>query len=348
MAWFDFAKFSNETLWFVVVLVVAIELSISRGTGAGAVLTYALLFNSIAQPLRDLHRMLDETSESGQQARDLAIVLATPIDQSYGSSRDEKRTESGRIGQASVMEQAALVVREMSYSYAGTNGDQNVLSNFSMTVPSGKRIGLAGPSGCGKSTLLKIVDRLQFGASGEILLFGRPLDTWSRHSLADTVGYVSQRYFLYRGTVRDNIVFGGGEEFSQIDVEASARRANIHDVIMGFPQGYDTLIHERGDSLSGGQAQRICLARALLRNPSLLLLDEPTSALDNESQRVVQRAIDELQGVTIIEVAHRLDTLRSADLIYVIDQGAIAQRGTFDELARSEGLFARLLNEPED
>lgn len=351
MAWFDFAKFSNETFWFVVVLVVAIEFSATRGSGSGVVLTYALLFNNITQPLRDLHRMLDETSESGQQARDLAIALSTPIDQSYGQNDDQipgARTQPTSLGDAQPSGALALSIRKASYSYQNSDGtEQPVLTNLSLSVPVGKRIGLAGPSGCGKSTLLKIVERLQFGAQGEILLFGKPLDSWNRQALADTVGYVSQRYFLYRGSVRDNIIFGSDGKYSQSDIEAAARRANIHDVIMSFPQGYDTLIHERGDSLSGGQAQRVCLARALLRNPSLLLLDEPTSALDNESQRVVQRAIDELEGVTIIEVAHRLDTLRSADLIYVLDHGEVAQYGSFDELEKSDGLFAKLLYAPE-
>jgi ATP-binding cassette, subfamily B, bacterial len=353
MAWFDFAKFSNETFWYVVVLVVAIEISVHRGSGAGIVLTYALLFNNITQPLRDLHRMLDETSESGQQARDLAIALASPIDESYEvrSANDvpSAREPISLNGNISSSLQAALEVRNVSYDYANADGeDVPVLQNLSLVVPSGQRIGLAGPSGCGKSTLLKIIERLQFGATGDILLFGKPLNLWDREALASTVGYVSQRYFLYRGTVRENIIFGAEGKFTNDDVEGAARRANIHDVIMSFPQGYETLIHERGDSLSGGQAQRVCLARALLRNPSLLLLDEPTSALDNESQRVVQRAIDELEGVTIIEVAHRLDTLRSADLIYVLDHGAVAQQGTYDELANGDGLFARLLYAPED
>jgi ATP-binding cassette subfamily B protein len=349
MAWFDFAKYSNETFWFAVVLIVSIELSISQGLGAGIILTYALLFNNITQPLRDLHRMLDETSESGQQARDLAVALATPIDQSYADDEEANPTESAGVGESNVQNESnALVVKDVSYSYKEVQAEQSVLAHLSLTVPSGKRIGLAGPSGCGKSTLMKLIDRLQFGATGQILLFGKPLESWSRRALTDTVGYVSQRYFLYRGTVRDNILFGAEGEFSQADVEVAARRANIHDVITSFPDGYDTLIHERGDSLSGGQAQRVCLARALLRNPSLLLLDEPTSALDNESQRVVQRAIDELEGVTIIEVAHRLDTLRSADLIYVLDQGTVVQHGSFEELAKNEGLFARLLYAPDD
>jgi ABC-type multidrug transport system fused ATPase/permease subunit len=131
-------------------------------------------------------------------------------------------------------------------------------------------------------------------------------------------------------------------------VEDAARRANVHDVIKNLSDGYQTLVHERGDSLSGGQAQRICLARALLRSPDLLLLDEPTSALDNESQRAVQRAIEELEGITIIEVAHRLDTLRSADRICVLEDGRLAEQGTYNELASADGVFARLLRSSHD
>lgn len=351
MAWFDFAKYSNETLWFVVVLIVAIQISISTSAGAGIVLTYALLFNNITQPLRDLHRMLDETAESGQQARDLAIALDSPIDESYKLGDSVADTSAPGVGATAAIDgqSPAVEIKNLSYSYLG--GDDHlhpVLKNLSLTVPTGSRVGLAGPSGCGKSTLLKLIERLQFGAQGEVMLLGKPLADWSRHELSDSVGYVSQRYFLYRGSIRDNILFGAEGQFTDEEVYAAAKRANMHDVIMSFPNGYDTLVQERGDSLSGGQAQRICLARALLRNPSLLLLDEPTSALDNESQRVVQRAIDELEGVTIIEVAHRLDTLRTADLIYVLDQGHVVQRGTFSELASSDGLFSQLLYSTEE
>jgi ATP-binding cassette subfamily B protein len=233
-------------------------------------------------------------------------------------------------------------VRDVLFSYPGSDG-RRVLDGVTFSVGAGERVGLAGPSGCGKSTLLKIIDRLQHGHVGDIELFGRPLSSYSRAELAKRVGYVSQRYFLYRGTVYDNIVFGMEEEVIPQQVEDAARRANVHDVIKNLSDGYQTLVHERGDSLSGGQAQRICLARALLRSPDLLLLDEPTSALDNESQRAVQRAIEELEGITIIEVAHRLDTLRSADRICVLEYGRLAEQGTYDELASADGVFARLL-----
>lgn len=360
MAWFDAAKYTNEALWYVLVLSFAIALVTIGKMGPGEVLAYALLFNNIIAPLRELHRMLDEVSESAQQARDLTNLLDRPKDISFSGSTDGNRMMVHEAVRAAVPVGAAVQatsahafsdevvrVRDVLFSYPGSDGGR-VLDGVTFSVNAGERIGLAGPSGCGKSTLLKIIDRLQHGYVGEIELFGRPLSSYSRSELAKRVGYVSQRYFLYRGTVYDNIVFGLEDEVIPQQVEDAARRANVHDVIKNLSDGYQTLIHERGDSLSGGQAQRICLARALLRSPDLLLLDEPTSALDNESQRAVQRAIEELEGITIIEVAHRLDTLRSADRICVLEDGRLAEQGTYDELALADGVFARLLRSSHD
>ncbi|WP_329244171.1 ABC transporter ATP-binding protein/permease [Actinoallomurus sp. NBC_01490] len=358
MAWFDAAKYANEALWYVLVLSFAIGLVTVGRLGPGEVLAYALLFNNIIAPLRDLHRMLDEAAESGQQARDLANLLDRPKDVSFSVSNRravvrEAAREAVPVGagvkgpNAGAFCDEVVQVRDVMFSYPGGDGSR-VLDGVSLSVRSGERVGLAGPSGCGKSTLLKIIDRLQHGYVGDIELFGVPLSSYSRAELARRVGYVSQRYFLYRGTIYDNIVFGLEDEVIPSQVEDAARRANVHDVIKNLSDGYQTLVHERGDSLSGGQAQRICLARALLRRPDLLLLDEPTSALDNESQRAVQRAIEELEGITIIEVAHRLDTLRSADRICVLEDGRLAEQGTYDELASSDGVFARLLRSSHD
>jgi ATP-binding cassette, subfamily B, bacterial len=360
MAWFDAAKYTNEALWYVLVLSFAIGLVTLGKLGPGEVLAYALLFNNIIAPLRDLHRMLDEVSESGQQARDLANLLDRPKDVSFSASNNTVRAvvrEAARepvpvgtamnAATACAFSDEVVRVRNVLFTYPGSE-DRPVLDGVTLSVRSGERVGLAGPSGCGKSTLLKIIDRLQHGYVGEIELFGIPLSSYSRSELAKRVGYVSQRYFLYRGTIYDNIVFGLEDEVIPQQVEDAARRANVHDVIKNLSDGYQTLVHERGDSLSGGQAQRICLARALLRRPDLLLLDEPTSALDNESQRAVQHAIEELEGITIIEVAHRLDTLRSADRICVLEDGRLAEQGTYDELASADGVFARLLRSSHD
>jgi ATP-binding cassette subfamily B protein len=346
MAWFDAAKYTNEAVWYVLVLSVSIALVTLGKLGPGEVLACALLYNNIVAPLRELHRMLDEAAESAQQARDLANLLDQPPDISFRQSAGEVMPGAGAAA-AGASSPEVLRVHDVFFSYPG-NAEDSVLDGISLSVRAGERVGLAGPSGCGKSTMLKIIDRLQHGYAGDIELFGMPLSSYGRRDLARRVGYVSQRYFLYRGTVYDNIVFGLGEEVSPQQVEDAAMRANVHDVIKNLPDGYQTLVHERGDSLSGGQAQRICLARALLRRPDLLLLDEPTSALDNESQRTVQRAIEELEGITIIEVAHRLDTLRSADRICVLEHGRLAEQGTYDELASNDGVFARLLRSSHD
>jgi ABC-type multidrug transport system fused ATPase/permease subunit len=210
------------------------------------------------------------------------------------------------------------------------------------SISTGERVGVVGASGCGKSTLLKLLARLTHGYAGEILVQGRPIRSISRDELVDMVGYVGQRPLLFQGTVRENLILGRpgiGDE----DAVQACIRANIHETILAMPDAYDTLIGEEGARLSGGQSQRLCLARALVQTPPIMLLDEPTSALDGPSQAVVQRAIDGLKDITMVVVAHRLGTLRTMDRILVMRQGRVVEEGTYDELVEGGGLFTQLL-----
>jgi subfamily B ATP-binding cassette protein MsbA len=203
-------------------------------------------------------------------------------------------------------------------------------------------VALVGPSGAGKSSLVMLIPRFFDPVAGRILLDGRDLRSISLRELRSQVGVVFQETLLFSGTVRDNIRYGDPAA-SDKEVVSAAEAANAAEFIAAFPDGYDTIVGERGVKLSGGQRQRIAIARALLKNPRILILDEATSSLDSESEALVQAALDRLmQGRTTFVIAHRLSTIVAADQILVIEQGRIVQRGTHQELLADSGLYRQL------
>jgi subfamily B ATP-binding cassette protein MsbA len=252
---------------------------------------------------------------------------------------DEPPTEVDRPGEGAARFEREIVYDRVSFRYGS---DDLVLSDVTFTLAKGQVIALVGPSGAGKSTIADLLPRFHDPTSGRILMDGVPLTALTRRSIRGLMGIVSQDTVLLNDTVYANIAYGSPGA-GRSEVEAAAAAANADGFIAALPQGYDTVLGERGTRLSGGQRQRIAIARALLRDPPILILDEATSALDTGSERLVQQAIDRLMcRRTVLVIAHRLATVRDADEIVVLDAGRIVQRGTHDELFRAGGLYRRL------
>lgn len=232
-----------------------------------------------------------------------------------------------------------IAFQHVSFHYA-SRPDMPVLRDVTFTAEPGQRIALVGPSGAGKSTIASIVLRFHDPVNGTVLIDGKDARDYPLTALRDRMAIVPQEVLLFGGTIRENIAYGKPNATQQ-EVEEAARKANAHSFISSFPEGYGTVVGERGVQLSGGQRQRIAIARAVLKDPAILILDEATSALDSESERLVQEALDQLmKGRTSLVIAHRLSTIRDADRILVLDKGVVVESGTHEELiADGEGLY---------
>lgn len=228
---------------------------------------------------------------------------------------------------------------DVSFHYS--DDDTPVLSHVSFEIPAGKSIALVGPSGSGKTTICSLLPRFYDVTEGRVTIDGNDVRKLTLESLRSQIGLVSQDVYLFGGSIKDNIAYGKPEATMDEIVDA-AKKANIHDFIMELPDKYDTFVGERGTRLSGGQKQRISIARVFLKNPPVLILDEATSALDNESERFIQKSLEELaKDRTTITIAHRLSTIRNADEILVVADCGIAERGTHEELLALDGIYAR-------
>lgn len=226
--------------------------------------------------------------------------------------------------------------------FFGYKKDEHILKDFSLHLEAGKHYGLVGTSGSGKSTLLQLLTRSYDVQEGRLLLDGLDIREVSLDSLRSNIGIVSQEPTLFKGTIRDNIRMGKWDATEE-EILAASYRAHCHEFIRSLPDGYNTVIGEKGNTLSGGQRQRISLARVFLKNPPLIILDEATSALDNETERYIQRSVEEFtRGKTVITVAHRLTTVQNADCIFVMSEGTVVEEGTHKELLLQHGVYHEL------
>jgi len=220
--------------------------------------------------------------------------------------------------------------------------DQTVIRDLSLDISAGETVGIVGSTGAGKSTLVKLLLRFYDVGEGCIRLDGQDLRDLCLVDLRRAIGFVSQDVYLFHGTVRENIAYGKFDADDQAVIEA-ARIAEAHEFIMGFPDGYDTIVGERGQKLSGGQRQRISIARAILKDPPVLILDEATSSVDNETEALIQRSLEKIAvGRTTIVIAHRLSTVRNADRIFVLERGQLVEQGHHVDLVAAGGVYARL------
>lgn len=232
--------------------------------------------------------------------------------------------------------------KDVTFHY--NDDEATVLSHVSIDIPAGKSVALVGPSGAGKTTICSLLPRFYDVTGGQITIDGQDVRSLTLKSLRSQIGVVQQDVYLFSGTIRENIAYGKPDA-SEEEIIMAAKCANIHDFIMELPEQYDTFVGERGARLSGGQKQRISIARVFLKNPPILILDEATSALDNESERWIQRSLEELsKDRTTITIAHRLSTIKNADEIIVLTENGIAERGTHESLLEKNGIYAGYYN----
>ena len=302
-------------------------------TGADLI-TFLVFVLRLLQPLKQLTAVRATAQSSLASAERLFDILDTP---------SEQERDGGTVRMDAFQSGVSFENVSFAYERTGTHHEVSVLEDVSFQARRGDVVALVGASGAGKTTLVDLIPRFYEPTSGRISVDGVDTRTVTLDSLRALIGVVSQDTVLFHDTVRNNLAYGSGDRYSDAEIEAAARAANAHAFIEALPDGYATMLGERGTRLSGGQRQRIAIARALLLDPPILILDEATSALDTESERLVQAAIDRLlEGRTVFVIAHRLSTVRNASQILVLDRGRIVERGTHDELRERHGVYSRL------
>ena len=299
--------------------------------------TFALYISLFATPIETLVNSTENFQKAAAGFRRMDEVLQTAPDIQDKPGATELQVRQG-----------AIEYRDVCFSYPeaeigedGTERERPVIDHMNLSIRPGETIALVGPSGGGKSTTCSLLPRFYDVTSGLISIDGQDVRSVTQKSLRRAIGLVQQDVYLFDGTLRENIAYGRPGATDE-EIEDAARKANIHDFIASLPEGYDTLVGERGSRLSGGQKQRVAIARVFLKNPAILILDEATSALDNESEEAVQESLERLAADrTTIIIAHRLSTIKNADEIATVEHGRVVERGTHDELLARGGTYAR-------
>ncbi|MBX4261748.1 ABC transporter ATP-binding protein/permease [Clostridium estertheticum] len=295
----------------------------------GEMLAFILLLQNVSKPLSELTRYVTEFKEA-MVSVDRVMEIVELSEEAFGTGEAFER-------------EIAFELQNVSFSYGKDNKtSDNVLNDISLVIPKGKTVALVGSSGSGKSTLFKLLLGFHTTTQGEVRLFGKNIMEWDIEKARKNISYVAQDTYLFEGTVAQNIAYGKPDA-SFNEIIQAAEKAYAHDFIMSMPEGYQTVLSERGTNISGGQKQRIAIARAFLKDAPIFLLDEMTSALDVESEKLIQKAIENYsERKTVILIAHRLSTIINADEIYVLSHGIIAENGTHEGLLEKKGVYTML------
>jgi subfamily B ATP-binding cassette protein MsbA len=292
----------------------------------GGFVAFLTAAGMITKPLRLLTDVTSIVQKGIAAAESLFEVLDEPVEQDRGSRMLEQ------IGD--------IEFRDLCFVYPGT--DKQVLNNISLRLPQGKSVALVGRSGSGKTTLASLLPRFNDGWTGELLINGEPLESFTLDSLRSQISLVNQNVVLFNGTIAENIAYGAMAGASETAILAAAEAAHVTEFVERLPEGIHTRVGENGVLLSGGQRQRIAIARAILKDAPILILDEATSALDTESERHIQDALEEvMRGRTTLVIAHRLSTIEKADIIVVMEDGRIIEQGSHSELLEQQGAYSK-------
>jgi ATP-binding cassette subfamily B protein/subfamily B ATP-binding cassette protein MsbA len=303
-------------------------LALNNRLGVSEIVGFLLYLNLFYQPISTLARVMEDLQQAVAGSERVFEVLDTDPDIQDGKDAVELKSSKGEV-----------TFDKVSFHYLKASP---VLKDVSFTAKPGEMIALVGPTGVGKTTIISLMARFYDPVSGRILLDGQDLKKISLASIRNQISIVLQDIFLFNGSIADNIAYGS-KSASMEDIVTAAKIARAHDFISDLPEGYNTVIGERGVKLSGGQKQRLSIARAVLRDTPILILDEATAAVDVETEAKIQQAIQELAGSrTIFVIAHRLSTVKRADNILVLKEGNIVESGTHEELLKAEGLYKQL------
>ncbi len=313
---------------FIAIMIFGGQLALDGTLNIGLYSVLIFMTQRLLWPLTTLGETFDQYQRAMASTNRILDLLDT-----------EPQIQDGEDQMPTENVQGEVRFNDVQFAY---NSGVQILKGLSLHIPAGETAAIVGATGAGKSTVVKLLLRFYDVTGGTITIDGRDLREVELGDVRRAIGLVSQDVYLFHGTVRENIVYGSFDATDEQVIEA-AKIAEAHDFIMGLPQGYDTIVGERGQKLSGGQRQRISIARAILKDPPILILDEATSSVDNETEAAIQRSLERIAvGRTTIVIAHRLSTVRNADRIFVLENGALKEQGLHDELVAGDGIYATL------